>query len=200
MFKHSRCIIAAGALCLSAPLSAQTVINFDNLNNGDVVTNQYAGVTFSSTAGNVNYITAQSGYNGSKPNFICTGPVRSSINCAAPTFIDWVSAVTGVKISGLGINDVGKVAEAHLFNGATNLGTFNIMGNAQGLDPLVLDFTGYGAITRLELTNITDAAGIGWDDLTYTANGVTTTPEPSSFLLVAAGVAALAIARRKRQA
>jgi hypothetical protein len=79
-----RKLLAVAFLGATASLYAN-VINFDDLTNGVVVTNQYAAqdAVFSSTAGNVNYITTQASYNGTPPNFICTGPVGSGINCAA---------------------------------------------------------------------------------------------------------------------
>src|SRR5664279_172092 len=50
------------AVFSTAALAGSVEINFDNLSNMDVVTNQYAGVLFSSTPGNVNYVTTQSQY------------------------------------------------------------------------------------------------------------------------------------------
>ena len=190
-----RSFVVASAFCVSSVAQGQTVINFDNLANGTVVTNQYAGVVFSSTLGFVNYITAQSEYNGSKPNFICSGPVGGSINCTAPTIITFAAAVSGLSILGMGINNVGKVAEAQLYNGVTFLGTQNIIGNSESLNPVLVNLSAWGSVTRLELTNITDGGGIGWDNLTYSAN---TVPEPSTVVLTLAGLAGIVIARRKR--
>lgn len=128
---------------------------------------------------------------------ICSGPAGSGINCSAPTFIDFISAVTGVSIKGMGINDVGVVAQANLYNGATFLGAVNINGNAEVYNPVFVDFSSYGALTRIELTNITDGGGIGWDDLAYTKGPSNVVPEPASLVLVAAGLAGLAFARRR---
>ncbi|GAB1343130.1 PEP-CTERM sorting domain-containing protein [Gemmatimonas sp.] len=192
-------LVLASTFCLASTASAQTVINFDNLSNNTVVTNQYAGVSFSSTAGNTNYITAQSSYNGSKPNFLCSGPVNSFINCTASTTVTFESAVSGVSLKGMGINDVGnvKVAQVDLYNGLTFLGSQNILGNGEGYNPLLIDLSSWGSITRFDLTNITDSGGIGWDDITYTSRP-TSVPEPSSLALVAAGLVGVAAARRRR--
>ncbi len=198
--RHLRLLLAASTLGLASTAGAQTVINFDNLSDGTVVTNQYSGVVFSSSLGNVNYITSQSGYNGSKPNFICSGPINSSIDCAAPTTVTFLSAVSGVSLKGMGINDVGnvKVAQVNLFNGLSFLGSQNILGNGEGIDPVFIDLSSWGTITSFELTNITDGGGIGWDDIAYTAGPRSSVPEPSSVALMIAGLAGIAAVRRRR--
>ncbi len=193
-------LFLASTLGLATAANAQTVINFDNLSDGTAVTNQYAGVTFSSSAGNTNYITTQSNYNGSKPNFICTGQTGQGINCTAPTFVSFLNAVSGVSLKALGINDVGnvKVAQVNIYNGVNFLGSQDIFGNGEGVNPLVVNLASWGTMTRFELTNITDAAGIGWDDVTYTAGPVTTAPEPASVALVLTGLVGIVAARRRR--
>ena len=193
-------LLAASFLTLASAAGAQTVINFDNLSDGSVVTTQYAGVEFSSSTGFTNYVTAQNQYNASKPNFICSGPIGRGINCSSPTIVTFLSAVTNVSLKGMGINDVGnmKVAQVDLYNGATFLGSQDILGNGQGFDPLFIDLMSWGTITRLELNNITDVAGIGWDDFAYTAGNMSAVPEPASVVLLVTGLAGIVVVRRRR--
>ena len=80
-------VLALAATFSIAAFAANVEVNFDNLNNGDVITNQYAGVLFFSTQGNVNYVTTQAQYMSTPPNFLCTGPANGSINCTAETFM-----------------------------------------------------------------------------------------------------------------
>ncbi len=193
-------LLLAASLSVADSASAQTVINFDNLSNLDVVTNQYAGVVFSSSAGNVNYVTTQNAFNASKPNFICAGAVNSGINCTSPTFVTFLSEVSGVSLNALGIDNTGngKVAQVDLYNGVTFLGSQDIFGNGERLDPVFVNLASWGSITRFELKNITDDAGIGWDDITYTAGVTSTVPEPASVVLMMAGLAGLVAIRRRR--
>ena len=68
--KLAKTVLTALA-ALTLPAAAQAVvIDFDDLGNGVVVTNQYAGVTFSSDPGFEVLTTAQS-LGSSTPNFIC---------------------------------------------------------------------------------------------------------------------------------
>ena len=195
-------VLSFASLLLSAPLSAQvTVIDFDGLQDRDIVTTQFAGVTFSSAAGFVNYVTTQPAFNGSKPNFLCTGPVNAPITCRADTYIDFATAVSGVRFNALGIDDAGLVAQVHVFDGTGLLGTVDVIGASQRLEPLAVDLSGFSGVRRVELVNILDGAGIGWDDFQFTA--AQSVPESTSWLLLAAGAGLLvrrgAARRRVRQ-
>src|ERR1039458_7176959 len=101
-FQKIAVVFLALALSATAAFGASVVVNFDNLNNGDVITNQYAGVTFSSTSGNVNYVTAQSQYQSTPPNFLCSGPASGGIDCAQETFLNFSSPVNGLKFERVG--------------------------------------------------------------------------------------------------
>ena len=97
---------------------ASTTINFDNLADGTVVTNQYAGVVFSSVGGTVN-VTLAENLGTSLPNFICTG--TPAINCTGETILTFSSAVANLIFKGVGINNVGTVASVDIFeNGGSS--------------------------------------------------------------------------------
>src|ERR1035438_6289557 len=102
MNKFQKIVVVGLAVALSATAAfgASVVVNFDNLNNGDVITNQYAGVTFSSTSGNVNYVTTQPQYLSTPPNFLCSGPASGGIDCAQETFLNFSSPVNGLNFDG----------------------------------------------------------------------------------------------------
>ena len=169
------------------------VINFDNLNNGDVVTNQYSALDaiFSSSAGNVNFVTTQPSYNGTPPNFICTGPANGSIDCVEDTYVTFATPVSGLTFQGLGTNNTqANVAQVDVYTNGVFNSTIIIPGAAQGYNPELIDLSAFTNVTEIHIYDIADAAGIGWDTFTFTPNATSTTPEPATFWLVAAAMLA----------
>ncbi|MEP6786540.1 MAG: PEPxxWA-CTERM sorting domain-containing protein [Sphingomonadales bacterium] len=192
MFKHIA-ILAAAAL--SIPASA-TVINFDSLANGAVVTNQFAPATFSSIAGSQVLITSQS-LGSSTPNFICSGR-GGSINCTDPVFVAFASAVTNLSFTAVGDNVSGINGVVSVYNGATLLGTTNIFGDNVFLTPYNVNLASYGAITRIEITT-TDPAGLGYDDFTFDVSNNGGVPEPATWAMMLAGFGVVGAAMRRRR-
>jgi hypothetical protein len=151
-----------------APVASgsQTVINFADLANGTVVTDQYPSATFSSTSGNVNYVSDQPVYN--TPSFICTGPAGGSIDCTADTVVDFTSPVSDLTFDGVGINDTGQVAEVEVFDASGLIATIPIIGDAGGYTAQLVDLSAYNNVTSIDLTDITDSGGIGWTNFSFT--------------------------------
>ena len=196
-FQKIAVVFLALALSTTAAFGASVVVNFDNLNNGDVITNQYAGVTFSSTTGNVNYVTAQSQYQSTPPNFLCSGPASGGIDCAQETFLNFSSPVNGLNFDGMGVNDIGVEAQIDVWTNGVFNSTVQVIGNAQGLAPDHIDLSGFSNVTEIRIYNIVDGGGIGWDTFQYT-QGQGTTPEPGTLIMFGSGIIGLAgMLRRK---
>jgi hypothetical protein len=196
-FQKIAVVFLALALSATAAFGASVVVNFDNLNNGDVITNQYAGVTFSSTTGNVNYVTAQSQYQSTPPNFLCSGPASGGIDCAQETFLNFSSPVNGLNFDGMGVNDIGVEAQIDVWTNGVFNSTVQVIGNAQGLAPDHIDLSGFSNVTEIRIYNIVDGGGIGWDTFQYT-QGQGTTPEPGTLIMFGSGIIGLAgMLRRK---
>jgi len=143
-------------------------VNFDTLANRTVITTQYAGVTFSSVSGQQNVALSFVGGGSSAPNILCTSSVESGLNCTQPTYLAFATPVSNVRFIGTGIDaPVGvTIATATIYAGGTVLNTRTVI-SAGSAAASVINFTGFSGITRLEITNITDPGGIGWDSFTY---------------------------------
>ena len=144
---------------------AQVLIDFDDLPDGTVVTNQYPNATFSSDSGFVNFAYGFAG-GPSAPNILCSGPDGGSVNCTAPTYIDFTPAVNGLTFQAVQVNDTGPQCQIVIFENGVQTAVVDVVG------PIVpygtIDLSAYTNITRIELVDIVDGAGIGWDDFMLT--------------------------------
>lgn len=192
--------LALLALAVGLP-GFSAVIDFDSLLDGTVVTNQFAGVLFSSTAGNVNFVTNQANYNGTKPNFICSGPSGFGGDCLQDTVLDFTTGVSGLTFQGMGVNDVkANVAQVDVFVGGVFSSTITVAGNGESLDPVLVDLSGFSNVTKIRIYSITDSNGIGWDTFSYNDGTSGAVPEPSTFVLMCGGLGMAYLARRRNAA
>lgn len=89
-------------------------------------------------------------------------------------------------------------ATATFFNGASVLATISYNG------PAFLGFDGYIADSNAPVTSIEwvstqgNQLNTGIDNLMVSSNDLTTTPEPASLILLATGLAGIAVGRRRR--
>lgn len=189
-----RLMIAIGGLAWLAPASADT-IDFDALPAGAIVTTQYPGVTFSSSAGHDVVTTSQSStYHTSEPNFICSG-VGGGITCVDPVYLDFSTGVSGLHFLAVGDDSSGIIGSASVFAGATFLGSVDIVGDGILFDaPMMIDLSAFSGITRLEITT-TDPAGLGYDDFTFKP-GSGAVPELVTWALMAVGFGAVGLVMR----
>jgi len=192
-----RLMIAIGGLTWLAPAGADT-IDFDALASGAIVTTQYPGVTFSSSAGHDVVTTAQSAaYHTTEPNFICSG-VGGGITCVDPVYLDFATGVSGLHFLAVGDDSSGVIGNASVFAGATFLGSVDIVGDGVTFgSPMLIDLSAFSGITRLEITT-TDPAGLGYDDFTFTP-GAGAVPELVTWALMAGGFGAVGVAMRSRR-
>lgn len=189
-------VAVAASVSFTTAANAATVIDFDSLSNGDVVTNQFAEAIFSSSAGSEVIVTAQN-LGSSAPNFICSG-VNGAINCVDDVYVDFTGAVSGLSFLAVGDNDTGDIGDVRVFAGASLLGTVDIFGNSNGSDAQLVDLSAFSGITRIEIANITDGAGLGYDDFTFTVGGGAV-PEPTTWMMMILGFGLIGSVTRRRE-
>ena len=151
-------LVASGA-------GAQVVVDFDDLPSGTVVTNQYPNATFSSEPGYVNLAFSHTS-SSSAPNIICTATDGGSITCTADTYIDFTPAVNGLTLMAVEVNNAGPQCQIVVFEGGVQTAVVDVVG------PMVpnglVDLSAFSNVTRIEIVDIIDGAGIGWDDISLT--------------------------------
>ncbi|HEY9099815.1 MAG TPA: PEP-CTERM sorting domain-containing protein [Thiobacillus sp.] len=181
-------------LALAATPSRAVLIDFEGLADGTVVTNQFAGVTFSSNGGNVNQVTAQPGI-GFGSNFICTA--LGSINCSQETILTFAGLASNVSFYQVGDNATGVVALVDVFVNNILASTVNILGFNDFNIPNLVDLTAFSNVTSLRIHSISDPGGLGWDHFNFTL-GPNNVPEPSSIALLGLGAISLSLFRRRK--
>lgn len=181
-------IVCAAALTATVAARAD-LIGFETLSTGTHVTNQFPGVTFSSDAGH--RVQVDSSFNFGTGLYACTATSAGVLNCDRSIFVQFSSPVTGVRFFAMGDDAAGTQAIARGFNGATLLGSVNVSVDGVFLSTHLVDLTALGAITRLEIVNVTDPGGLAFDEFQYV-------PSPSTAILAAPMLLCLARRRRAR--
>jgi hypothetical protein len=187
-------VVAAGLLLMLAmPVAARAVtIDFDSLTKGTVVTNQFPEATFSSSTGyRVEVLEYPADLGSSLPNIICTAPVGYTPDCDADVFVDFTLPVVDLSFLAVADNQSGVVGQVDVYESAAFSATVNLVGNSDISDPITIDLSSFSNVTRLHVHDVTDAVGLGYDDFTFTV-----VPEPATSLLLAVGLAGLALLRR----
>ena len=187
--------IAIAFLAMGRP-SYAAFITFDELSDGDVVANQYAGlgVVFSSTAGHEIRVITAPAFNGSKPNLICTGVVAGYLDCSNEVILNFATAVDGLTFDGLANdNSIGSsFATLDVFQNFQLTHTFALLVSQGHLNPDHQDLSAYSGITEIRIYNNTDQGGTAYDNFSFAE-----TPEPATFGLAGIAVLALAAARKR---
>ena len=189
-------VVAAASFALAAGTAQAAVIDFEDLSNGDIVTTQYSGVTFSSSGSSVNKVTTQPGI-GFGNNFLCTaGGAGASINCTDDTILTFASGVSNLSFWQVGDNTTGVVAMVDVFVGGVLSATVDILGFDDFSTPNLVDLTAFSNVTSIRIHSITDRGGLGWDDFSYDAANVV--PLPAGMVLLLSALGPVCVLRRRR--
>ncbi len=101
------------------------------------------------------------------PNLLCSGPAGDTANCAEDTFVDFTNPVDSLSFWALGVSNLGTVAQVNVYVDHVFDSTVDITGLGDQFTPLPVDLSSFSNVTRIELVNIADAAGIGWDTFSF---------------------------------
>ncbi len=150
------------------PTYTRIELDFDELADGEVVTDQYAeyGV-ISSSPGCSFEVTSAAGTASSEPYYVFA---YYSCDTApnAPFYIDFAAPVRAPSITLAGVNNSGVVGTVRLL---AEDGSVVVEEAAMGLgdpyEPVVLTFADASDITRLEVVDVDDSYGLGFDDLAF---------------------------------
>jgi len=145
------------------------VIDFDDLAADTLVTTQYPGVTFSGDPAFPNKIVAST--DRSSPNSI-GAPTSGGNPYIHPLYVTFETPVNNLKFYQMR-DDAGsgtQIASVKVYVDGTLAGTETIL--STGGPPGLVDLSTYYGVTRIEITNVTDPAGLLYDDFTFFATTV----------------------------
>ena len=200
MFNRALLAAIVVSSMMAAPAFA-ALIDFEGLPASTVVTNQFAGVTFSSASGSQNLVVTRSGI-GFGDNFLCTG-VGGSPTCAGETiltFANGVSALTFYQVGDDQAIDGARVALVDVSVGGTFAATVDILGDTNFFNPNLVDLSAFSNVTSIRIHDITDQTGLGWDNFSFTATPVAApaVPEPETYAMLVAGLVLLSFVVRRQ--
>ena len=192
--KNQLALFITGSFIVALSAQAQTLINFDDLPAGTIVSNQYSGVVFSSDSGNVLETLSLPSFSVSSPN-VLGGYQDASINGYADVFLNFSTPVNDLSFYAVVVNDTGTVGLIDIYQDNTLTTTVNLIGNGNFNVPDYVDLSAYSDVTEIEIHSITDNGGYGYDNVQFTPIAA---PEPSMIALSGLGLAGLVAARRRK--
>ncbi len=147
-------------------LPRHVLLRFDDLAAGVDIVAQYPDVTFGSQAGCANETSANYDFGQSPPNYVTTY-FSCGTGDTAPIDIKFASAVRGIKLRGIGVNASGKAATFKLIHADQRITMVDLVGVGAALTPLPIDLSAHQDVVELHVIDITDAFGVGYDDLEF---------------------------------
>lgn len=184
-----RLMAFAAALCFTGMAHA-VVIDFEGFSDGDII-GTVDNATFSSSGGVEVYAFGGS-YASSGVNTIAD----AGGGFTHDLYVDFAMGVNNLSFFSGGDDTNGLQASINVFvNGVFDsmIGLFGD-GNYNTVD--FHDLSAFSNVTRIEIFNVIDLAGLVYDDFSY---DVASVPEPGSLSLIGLGLILLGYTRRRQQ-
>lgn len=194
-FRRFLVIAAVSALLIAAgpPRAMAVVIDFDSLGSNVDVTNLFPEATFTST-GDRFVATGGTSLVHTAPNPISVR-LGTGFDLFADLFVDFTDPVDNLTFYATAVNDGGVPAMIDVFENDVLSATLDLATDADMFTPDLQDLTAFSSVTRIRVHSITDFFGIAYDTFEF---DIAQAPEPGTLGVLGAGLAALAIARRRR--
>lgn len=208
-----RALLLPGSLLLSlvAASANATLIDFNSLSEGEVVSSQFAGVTFSAGPGSLDVPNAGGNGLATNSNMQVTSTDLGGLGTPSlvsgmilRTFDGWLdedgdsvfvmtfaTGIESISVDFAGISTASSTAMYAYAGGTTHVASITATGTGQQ----TLTLSGLGNATQVAITAGDFFDWVGVDNINYTP--ASTVPEPATMAVLGIGAAAM-LRRRKR--
>jgi len=160
----------------------QNIINFDDLPAGTIVTDQFPIAQFSGDPAYPNQVIAST--DASTPNSIgaptpqADGGQPNGNPYIHPLYVDFTIPVNDLHFVQMRDDAAGgtTIAQVRVFERGSLSATVPIYSTGGVFTPGDVDLSAYQDVTRIEIVNVTDPAGLLYDDFRFTPYSVQLTP------------------------
>jgi hypothetical protein len=179
-------MLGAGLLTATAGIANATIIDFEGFNDGDAI-GTIGDVTFSSTGG-VEIFAFGGDFASSGVNTIA----GDNYGFNDDLYVDFLNGVSDLSFYSGGDDNSGQQAQINVFTGGSYAATLALLGDGNANTVDWHDLSAYANITRIEIFNVTDTAGLVYDDFEFVS-----VPEPATVALFLMGLAGIRLSRKK---
>ena len=191
--KYLTVAIAALTISLASNVSAATqLIDFEGLTAGSVV----GTIGIAAFSGNNNIIVYDFG--GTFANSGVNTIAEQDANFNGDLFVDFAVAVTNFSFFSSGDDATGVQAQINVFVNGAFAALIDLIGDGNAFGTDIHDLSSFANITRIEIFNVTDPAGLVYDDFKFDYGNPAPVPLPASALLLTGALAGLGAMKRRK--
>ena len=189
----NKLILLATTLLFSATAAQAELIDFEQFNDGDLI-GTVGNATFTSN-NNVEVYAFGGAFAQSGVNTIAPDAGGGSFN--GDLFVDFTSAVNNLSFWSGGDDFNVIQATINVFVNGLFDSAVSLIGDGNAGTTDFHDLSAFSNVTRIEIVNVTDPAGLVYDDFMFDIADV---PEPGTLALLGLGLVGMGITRRRKKA